>query len=51
MKHLSRRFTLIELLMVLALPAIIASLAAPSPRAVVVRNKVANVGNEFAAGL
>ena len=51
LKHLSRGFTLIELMVVIALLAIIASLAAPSLRAVVVRNKVANVGNEFAAAL
>lgn len=51
MKHLSRGFTLIELMTVLALLAIIASLAAPDLRAMVVRNKVANVGNEFASAL
>lgn len=51
MKHLSRGFTLIELLTVIALLAIIASLAAPALQAVVARNKVANVGNEFASAL
>jgi type IV fimbrial biogenesis protein FimT len=51
LKHLSRGFTLIELMVVIALLAIIASVAAPNLRAVVVRNKVANVGNEFASAL
>jgi type IV fimbrial biogenesis protein FimT len=51
LKHPARGFTLIELLVVVALVAIIASLAAPDLRAVVARNKVANLGNEFVAAL
>ena len=38
-------------MVVVALLAIIASLAAPDLRAVVARNKVANLGNEFVASL
>ena len=51
MKHLSRGFTLVEVLVVIALLAIIASLAAPDLRSAMVRNKVANLGNEFSTAL
>jgi len=51
LKHLSRGFTLVELLVVIAVPAIIASLAAPDLRSAVVRNKVASLSNEFATAL
>jgi len=51
LKHLSRGFTLVEVLVVIALLAIIASLAAPDLRSAIVRNKVANLGNEFSTAL
>jgi type IV fimbrial biogenesis protein FimT len=51
LKHLSRGFTLVEVLVVIALLAIIASLAAPDLRSALVRNKVANLANEFASAL
>jgi type IV fimbrial biogenesis protein FimT len=51
LKHLSRGFTLVEVLMVIALLAIIASLAAPDLRSALVRNKVANLANEFSTAL
>jgi len=51
LKHLSRGFTLVELLVVIALLAIIASLAAPDLRSAIVRSKVAGLGNEFAMAL
>ena len=44
-------FTLIEMMTVVSLIALIAALAAPDLRAFMVRNKVAGVGNEFAAAL
>jgi type IV fimbrial biogenesis protein FimT len=51
LKHLSRGFTLVELLVVIALLAIIASLAAPDLRSAIVRSKVASLSNEFATAL
>jgi type IV fimbrial biogenesis protein FimT len=51
LKHLSRGFTLVELLVVIALLGIIASLAAPDLRSAIVRNKVASLSNEFATAL
>ena len=51
MRHLQRGFTLIEMMTVVSLIALIAALAAPDLRAFMVRNKVAGVGNEFAAAL
>ena len=51
LKHLSRGFTLVELLVVIALLGIIASLAAPDLRGAIVRSKVAGLGNEFAMAL
>jgi len=51
LKHLSRGFTLVELLVVIALLGIIASLAAPDLRSAIVRSKVAGLGNEFALAL
>jgi len=51
LKHLSRGFTLVEVLVVIALLAIIASLAAPDLRSAIVRNKVAGLSNEFASAL
>lgn len=51
MRHLSRGFTLIELMTVVTMLAILAALAAPDLRTFVVRNRVAGVSNEFAAAL
>jgi len=51
LKHLSRGFTLVEVLVVIALLAIIASLAAPDLRSAIVRNKVASLSNEFSTAL
>jgi type IV fimbrial biogenesis protein FimT len=51
LRHLQRGFTLIEMMTVVSLIALIAALAAPDLRAFMVRNKVAGVGNEFAAAL
>jgi len=42
---------LVEVLVVIALLAIIASLAAPDLRSAIVRNKVASLGNEFSTAL
>lgn len=51
MRHLTRGFTLIELMTVIALIALISALAAPDLRAFMVRNKVSSVSNEFSAAL
>ena len=42
---------MVEVLVAIALLAIIASLAAPDLHSALVRNKVANIGNEFASAL
>ena len=46
-----RGFTLLELMVVVAIAAIMAALAAPSLRDFVVRNKMSSVGNEFTGSL
>src|SRR6218665_3434 len=47
LRTVARGFTLTELLMTLALAAILGSLAAPSVRDFIVRSKLTNLGNEF----
>jgi type IV fimbrial biogenesis protein FimT len=44
-------FTLLELLVTIAIAAILAALAAPSVRDFIVRNKMSSIGNEFSGGL
>jgi type IV fimbrial biogenesis protein FimT len=46
-----RGFTLIELMVTIAIVAILAALAAPSLQAFVVRNTFASIGNEFQGSL
>jgi len=47
----ARGFTLIELMLSIALVGVIATLAAPNLRIFLVRNKVSSLSNEFAAAL
>lgn len=46
-----RGFTLIELMVTLALAAILGSLAAPAVRDFIVRSKLTNLGNEFTGSI
>ena len=47
----SRGFTLIELMVTLAVAAVLAGLAAPSIKDFIVRSRMTNIGNEFTSGV
>lgn len=46
-----RGFTLIELMVTLAVAAVLAGLAAPSIKDFIVRSRMTNIGNEFTSGV